>query len=110
MAGRSHVNWRLFRTLLSMGLSQGEAALLVGVKPATPYMKACRDRTFGTMVEQAMRTGRRALAASPTHFTTPHGDLLLDANFDPISRKLPSRLKPWVLAELAKHPFADLLV
>ncbi len=109
MAGRSHTNWQLFLTLLSMGMRQVDAAALIGVKPATPYVKAYRDRAFGDKVGEALHHGRLALIASPTYFITPKGNMLLDGNFDPISREVPTRLRPWVLDQLARCPLTDLV-
>ncbi len=110
MAGRSHINWGMFLTLLRLGVSQASAAPLVGVKPATPYVKACRDPVFASQVDAAMALGQRSLIASPTHFALPTGELLLDSNFEAIPREPPNGLRSWMLIQLSRNPLADLFV
>lgn len=105
MAGRSHTNWNFYLLLLKMGVSQADAAPLVGVKPATPYVKAHRSPSFSILVDQAMDEGRRSIVVSPTYFALD-GELLLDAHFNAIPRQPPNSLKSWALAELSRNPLA----
>lgn len=107
MAGRSHVNWGLFLTLLKMGVSQADAAPLVGVKPATPYVRASRLPAFAAQVSAALEDGRASQAVSPIYFSLD-GELILDASFDAIPRHPHSALKGWVLAQLRRNPLAML--
>lgn len=108
MAGVSHTNWELYLTLLSMGMGPTDAVQFVGVKLSTPYTRSLRYPGFKHQVDQAMEDGRRALIISPHHWAFPNGELILDGDFNPISRQPPSTILPWVLRQLRRNPLAAL--